>query len=73
MAKSDALQRQLDNDEPKCGNCAHWSQDVNGEELAPTGICTRPRFPIDLRDGTGFAIPLRTFDLAVCSKWEAKS
>jgi hypothetical protein len=59
MAKSDALQRQLDNDEPKCGNCSHWDASA-GDHV---GACRRARL---------YLLPAITTDLAVCSKWEAK-
>ena len=39
MAKSDALQRQLDNDEPKCGNCKEWQRVLQ----TAFGWCNNPK------------------------------
>lgn len=68
MAKSDALQRQLDNDEPKCGNCGFWRRGELVESDPPTvGICT---LPANAKEPGLFLVV--TTDLAVCSKWAAK-
>ena len=58
-ARQEALQRQLSNDEPKCGNCGFWHMTTPN---ATIGTCQRPE--------NGDNLP--TTDLAVCSKWAPK-
>ena len=73
MAKSDALQRQLDNDEPKCASCRHWGRIIIGESVATSGICNGPAYEAWQGGADGSVTKgLVTLDLAVCSKWEAK-
>lgn len=62
--RESSLQRQLANDEPKCANCRHWFSLVRGLEQ-PIGNCDRIA-------QAGEAVQVRTTDLSVCSRWEAK-
>ena len=75
MAKSDALQRQLDNDEPKCSNCREWDVDKRVSSVGVSGLMIMAASAQELLDPVVNAAVLagavRT-DLAVCSKWEAK-
>jgi hypothetical protein len=70
---SEALQRQLANDEPKCGNCSYWDQ-TNREKLVTHGACRRlyDVYSQELQEPFAVAMSL-TLDLSVCSKWERKA
>jgi len=66
-----ALERQLNNDEPKCANCDYWSHS-GGRSMSP---CEHPDNETiaghpDNIAGHSFLV---TTDLSVCSKWERKS
>jgi hypothetical protein len=62
--RQEQLRRQLANDEPKCGNCAHWRAHSPG---AGVGDC----FLLGVAQA-GTATIWQTTDLAVCSQWEPK-
>jgi hypothetical protein len=77
-----SLARQLANDEPKCGNCKHWTADDRAESW---GLCGRltaafsahPSYASlvgpakELSDALGMAFGATT-DLSVCSAWAGK-
>jgi len=71
---TEALQRQLANDEPKCGNCRFW---MRIEATATVGACDLTdnlRWLKDERSSEYWPrIEVFTTDLSVCSKWERKS
>ena len=70
---TEALERQLANDEPKCGNCKHWDQMI---EVPHLGGCLNITMGGSSGTKAGHTysgqIPV-TVDLAVCSKWETGS
>ena len=67
-----ALQRQLENDEPKCANCKHWNRIKF--QAATSGVCGGAAYEgwESSADGGAVIKGLVTLDLSVCSKWEPK-
>lgn len=59
-----ALERQLENDDPKCGNCEWWARLRDG---ASFGVCN-----FNTKPAGGHINIVETPDLAVCSAWSQK-
>lgn len=66
--RMNALERQLQNNEPKCANCKHWDVDV---KLPAFGACGR-LVAMGAQAPEIAALFAMTTDLTVCSRWEAK-
>jgi hypothetical protein len=71
MSFTDKVRRKLENDEPKCGNCAHW------EDTSPLfrtiRLCRFGSHHVSDPNSTGGRLdPRYTTDLSLCSAWEQK-
>ena len=65
-ARQVAIERQLENDEPKCANCAHWKRFREGASFGKCAANSHEH-PED-----GIFHIAESPDLAICSQWGPK-